>query len=75
MSTENPAGWTGRKPVVLALALLGLLALIVAILWTAGLTPGIINSSHSGGHALRGAAAAVVGIVLLVIAWIQNKRH
>jgi hypothetical protein len=74
MSAENPADGTGRKPLVLALALLGLLALIVAILWTAGLTPGFINSSHGGGHALRGAVAAVAGLVLLVVAWIQNKR-
>ncbi len=79
MSAASAAGGAGRKPVVLILAVVGVIALIVGILWFAGVAPGFLNAgSHvknSGGHHLiRGAVAVVVGLALMVFAWIQNKR-
>jgi uncharacterized membrane protein YidH (DUF202 family) len=78
VSTASAASGAGKKPVVLALAIIGAVVLIVGILWFLGATPAFLNvGSHvhkSGHHLIRGAVAAVVGIVLLVFAWIQNKK-
>jgi len=73
----NTASGT-RKPLVIVLAVVGVVAIIVGILWFVGATPSFLNvGSHvkgHGGHLFRGAIAAVVGIGLLVFAWIQNKK-
>ena len=85
MSTASTATDTGssnstgnRKPVVIALAVVGVIALVVAVLWFVGATPSFLNVGshvkHSGGHLFRGGIAAVVGLGLLVFAWIQNKK-
>jgi len=77
--TSSSTGSTGsRKPVVIALAVVGVVALIVGILWFTGLAPSFLNvGSHvkgHGGHIFRGGVAAVIGLGLLVFAWIQNKK-
>jgi hypothetical protein len=77
--TSSSNSSTGnRKPVVIALAVVGVIALIVAILWFVGAAPSFLNVGshvkHSGGHLFRGGVAAVVGLGLLVFAWIQNKK-
>lgn len=62
---------------VLALAIIGVVALVVGILWFAGVSPSVFNiGSHvkSGSHVYRGAVAAVVGLGLLAFAWIKNKK-
>ena len=77
MSTASAASGTGRKPVVLVLAVVGVIALIVGILWFVGVAPGFLDvGSHvkHGGHLFRGGVAAVIGIALLVFAWMQNKK-
>lgn len=78
MSTASPASGVGnKKPVVIALAVVGAIALIVGILWFVGAAPSFLNvGSHvkHGGHLFRGGVAAVVGLGLLVFAWIQNKK-
>ncbi len=77
MSTASAASGSGRKPVVLILAIIGVLAIIVGILWMVGATPAFLNVGshvHKGGHLIRGAVALVVGIGLGVFAWIQNKK-
>jgi hypothetical protein len=66
-----------RKPMVLVLGIVGVVALIVGILWFAGASPAFLNmGSHvkSGSHVYRGGIAAVIGLGLLVFAWIQNKK-
>jgi len=77
VSAMNTASGT-RKPLVIVLAVVGVVAIIVGILWFVGATPSFLNvGSHvkgHGGHLIRGAVAAVVGIGLLVFAWIQNKK-
>ena len=76
--STSSAGSTGnKKPVVIALAVVGAIALIVGILWFVGAAPSFLNiGSHvkHGGHLFRGGVAAVVGLGLLVFAWIQNKK-
>lgn len=62
---------------VIALAVIGVVALVVGILWFTGASPGFLNvGSHvkHGGHNFRGGVAAVIGIALLVFAFIQNKK-
>jgi hypothetical protein len=68
---------SNKKPVVIVLAVVGVVALIVGILWFVGAAPSFLNvGSHvkSGGHLFRGGVAAVIGLGLLVFAWIQNKK-
>jgi uncharacterized membrane protein YidH (DUF202 family) len=77
VSTASAASGSGRKPVVLVLAVIGVLAIIVGILWMVGATPAFLNVGshvHKGGHLIRGAVAVVVGLGLGVFAWIQNKK-
>jgi len=63
---------------VIALAVVGVVAIIVGILWFTGTAPAFLNIGshvkHHGNHLFRGAVAAVVGIGLLVFAFIQNKK-
>jgi uncharacterized membrane protein YidH (DUF202 family) len=76
VGTASTTG-SGKKGLVIVLAVVGVVCLIVGILWFAGAAPSFLNlGSHvkHGGHLFRGAAAAVVGIALLVFAWIQNKK-
>ena len=76
--TSSTSGSGNKKPVVIALAAVGVIALIVGILWFVGAAPAFLNVGshvkHSGSHLFRGGVAAVVGLGLLVFAWIQNKK-
>jgi uncharacterized membrane protein YidH (DUF202 family) len=77
VSTTSTASATGRKPLVIALGVIGVVAIVVGILWFVGAAPSFLNvGSHvkHGGHLFRGGVAAVVGLGLLVFAWIQNKK-
>lgn len=77
MSTADAASASGRKPVVMALAVIGVVALVVGILWFVGAAPGFLNvGSHvkHGSHLFRGGVAAVIGLGLVAFAWIQNKK-
>jgi hypothetical protein len=74
---DAPASTGSKKPIVIALAAVGAVALIVGILWFVGAAPGFLNvGSHvkHGSHLFRGGVAAIVGLGLLVFAWIQNKK-
>ncbi len=78
VSTTSAASGS-KKPVVLILAIIGVLAIIVGILYMVGATPAFLNiGSHvhnkGGGHLIRGAVAIVVGLGLGVFAFIQNKK-
>ncbi|HVB43199.1 MAG TPA: hypothetical protein VNF47_10900 [Streptosporangiaceae bacterium] len=77
MSTASTASGSGKKPLVVVLAVVGVVAIIVGILWFVGAAPSFLNmGSHvkHGGHLFRGGVAAIVGIGALVYAWIQNKK-
>jgi len=77
VSTASTASGSGKKPLVVVLAVVGVVAIIVGILWFVGAAPSFLNmGSHvkHGGHLFRGGVAAIVGIGALVYAWIQNKK-
>ncbi len=79
MSSQSVSGGGGSKRgLVIGMAVVGLVALVVGVLWVTGAAPHFLNSgSHvkgGGSHWFRGAAAFVVAIALFVGAWITNKK-
>ena len=81
MSSETVSGGAGSKrPVVLVLAIIGVVFIILAILFFAGVGLGPLNSiGHSGkvnhgSHGIRGSVSAVIGVLALAGAWFANRR-
>ncbi len=78
MSSASVGGSSSSKrPLVIALGVIGVVAIIVGILWFVGAAPSFLNiGSHvkHGGHDFRGGAAIVVGLGALVYAWFVNKK-
>lgn len=77
MSTSSTASDTSKKPLVIVLAVIGVLAIIAGILYFAGASPAFLNiGSHvkHGNHLYRGAVAVVVGLVALGYAWFKSKK-
>jgi hypothetical protein len=81
VSSETVSGGAGSKrPVVLVLAIIGVVFIILAILFFAGVGLGPLNSiGHSGkvnhgSHGVRGSVSAVIGVVALAGAWFANRR-
>ncbi|HEX2323483.1 MAG TPA: hypothetical protein VHJ18_31300 [Streptosporangiaceae bacterium] len=81
MSSETVSGGAGSKrPVVLVLAIIGVVFIVLAILFFAGVGLGPLNSiGHSGkvnhgSHGIRGSVSAVIGVVALAGAWFANRR-
>ncbi|HEX9536548.1 MAG TPA: hypothetical protein VGA04_00050 [Streptosporangiaceae bacterium] len=75
MSSVTQSGTrSSNKGLAVVLAILGVLAIVVAIIyWTvaAGSLPSILGhiNGSTGHHALRAATSAVVGVILLGLAW------
>lgn len=81
MSSETVSGGAGSKrPVVLVLAIIGVVFIVLAILFFAGVGLGPLNSiGHSGkvnhgSHGIRGSVSAVIGVLALAGAWFANRR-
>jgi hypothetical protein len=80
VSSGSVAGNSGSKrPLVITLAVVGVIVLILGILWFTGTAPAFLNAgSHvkasSGHHLYRGIAAVVVGIAALAGAFVMNKK-
>jgi hypothetical protein len=81
VSSNTAAGSTGSKrPLVIGLAVVGVVLIILAVLYFAGVGMGPLDSiGHSGkanhgSHTIRGSITAVVGIVALAGAWWANKK-
>jgi hypothetical protein len=81
VSSASVSGGTsaGKRPLVVILAVIGVVAIIIGVLYFVGgsaLPHFMTAGSHvkKGGHNFRGAAAVVVGLVLLAGAWWTNKR-
>jgi hypothetical protein len=75
-SETLPAGGSKRS-LVIALAVIGAIALILGILWMAGVAPSFLDSgSHvkHGSHLFRGLVGIVIGIVCGAGAWWTNKK-
>ena len=80
MSSTSVSGGTStsKKPLVIVLAVVGVLAIVVGILYmVAGdslpsfLTAG--SHVHKGNHLARGGVALVVGVACLIGAWFSSK--
>ncbi len=69
-----------KNPLVIALAAVGAVCIILAVLFFAGVGLGPLDTiGHSGkvnhgSHDIRGGTAAVVGIIAFAGAWFMNKK-
>ena len=76
MSTAT-ASRTSSRALPIILGILGVIAIIVGVLYFAGsgLPHFMVAGSHvkSGHHLARGAVAVVIGLLLLVGAWITGR--
>ena len=80
MSTASVSGGAsaGKKPLVIILAVIGIVAIIVGILYlVAGNSlPSFLTAGshvHKGNHLARGGVALVVGVAALIGAWFSTK--
>jgi uncharacterized membrane protein len=69
---------TSRKPLVIILTVIGVLALIVGILYMVAGTslPSFLTAGshvHKGNHLARGGVALVIGVACLIGAWFSSK--
>jgi threonine/homoserine/homoserine lactone efflux protein len=69
---------TSKKPLVIILTVIGILAIIVGILYmVAGSSlPSFLTAGshvHKGSHLARGGVALVVGVACLIGAWFSSK--
>jgi len=81
VSSETVSGGAGSKrPLVIALAVIGVVLIILAVLFFAGVNMGFLDSvGHSGkvnngSHGVRGSVSVVLGLVALGAAWFVNRR-
>ena len=80
MSSTVSGGAGSKRPLVIALAVVGVLFIILAILFFAGVGLGPLNTiGHSGkanhgSHDIRGSVSAVIGVLALIGAWIAGRK-
>ena len=81
MSSESVSGGVGSKrPLVITLAVIGVVFIILAILFFSGVGLGPLNSvGHTGkvnhgSHGVRGGISAVIGVLAFAGAWFANRR-
>jgi uncharacterized membrane protein YidH (DUF202 family) len=70
----------GSRTMVIVLAVIGILAIIVGVLYMAAgnSLPAFMTAGshvHKGNHLARGAVALVVGIALLIGAWFTARKN
>jgi uncharacterized membrane protein len=76
-SARTSGSAAGRGPLVAILAVIGVLAIIAAILYISGAANSLhfmIGSVHKGHHPVRTIVALVVGIAFLIGAYIARSR-
>ena len=71
---------TSKKPLVIILVVIGVLAIIVGILYlVAGSSlPSFLTAGshvHKGNHLARGGVALVIGVACLIGAWFSSKTR
>ncbi|HEX9554444.1 MAG TPA: hypothetical protein VF983_14660 [Streptosporangiaceae bacterium] len=80
MSSTASGGAASKRPLVIALAVVGVLFIILAILFFAGVGLGPLNTiGHSGkvnhgSHDIRGSVSAVIGVLAVIGAWIVGRK-
>lgn len=82
MSSQSVSGGAGSKrPLVILLAVIGVVFIVLAVLFFAGVNMGPLDTiGHSGkanhgSHGIRGSICAVIGVLAFVGAWISSKRR
>ena len=82
MSSTSVSGGTStsRKPLVIILTVIGVLAIIVGVLYMVAGTslPSFLTAGshvHKGNHLARGGVALVVGVACLIGAWFSSKTR
>jgi len=82
VSSASVSGGAGsRRPLVIVLAIIGVVFIVLAVLFFAGVNLGPLDTiGHSGkanhgSHDLRGSASAVVGVLAFVGAWIASRKR
>lgn len=80
MSSTSVSGGTStsKKPLVIILTVIGVLAIIVGILYMVAGTslPSFLTAGshvHKGNHLARGGVALVLGVACLIGAWFSSK--
>jgi hypothetical protein len=80
VSTASVSGGasTSKKPLVIILAVIGVLAIIVGVLYMVAGTslPSFLTAGshvHKGNHLARGGVALVVGLACLIGSWFSTK--
>jgi hypothetical protein len=80
VSSTVSGGAASKRPLVIALAVVGVLFIILAILFFAGVGLGPLNTiGHSGkvnhgSHDIRGSVSAVIGVLAVIGAWIASRK-
>ena len=80
MSSTVSGGAASKRPLVIALAVVGVLFIVLAILFFAGVGLGPLNTiGHSGkvnhgSHDIRGSVSAVIGVLAFIGAWIAGRK-
>jgi len=81
VSSASVSGGAGsRRPLVIGLAVIGVVFLILAILFFAGVNMGPLDTiGHSGkanhgSHGVRGSVSAVIAVLAFVGAWITSRK-
>jgi len=80
VSSTVSGGAASKRPLVIALAVVGVLFIILAILFFAGVGLGPLNTiGHSGkvnhgSHDIRGSVSAVIGVLAVIGAWIVGRK-
>jgi hypothetical protein len=76
-SASTPGAAPNRAPLVIILAVIGVLAIIAAILYVSGAANSIHfmdGASHKGHHQVRFIVSLVVGVAFLIGAYIARSR-
>jgi uncharacterized membrane protein YidH (DUF202 family) len=76
VSTASAPGRSNSRALTIVLAVLGILAIIVGVLFFAGALNSVhflVGAHRSGSHHVRAAASLVIGIVLLIFAWAASR--
>ncbi len=76
-SASTPGGSANRGPLVIILAVIGILAIIAGILYVSGAANSLHfmdGAVHHGHHQVRAIVSFVVGIAFLIGAYIARSR-
>lgn len=76
-SASTPGAAPNRAPLVIILTVVGVLAIIAAILYVSGAANSLhfmIGSVHKGHHTVRFIVSLVVGVALLIGAYVARSR-